>query len=213
MGLPSLLIARFVPGFSLVAQPLAGALGRPLSSFLLYDLTGTFAWCLVAILVGHVFASVIDRVLAYLSQFGGYGTTVLLLAFVGYGVYRWYRRRTLIRQLRMDRISVEQLRELIASGAEPVIVDVRPLQARELEGVIPGSIFVDPTMIDPLTPEVLDADELIVYCACPNEVSAAVVAQRLMMRGVKRVRPLLGGIHAWTKAGYEIDVPSRSIAG
>jgi len=47
--------------------------------------------------------------------------------------------------------------------------------------------------------------EVIVYCACPNEASAARVAKKLMERGYRRVRPLTGGIDAWVAAGYNID--------
>eukprot|EP01042_Synura_sphagnicola_P030506 gene30507-39313_t len=44
--------------------------------------------------------------------------------------------------------------------------------------------------------------EVIVYCACPNEASAAMVAKQLMRRGYRRVRPLSGGIDAWIEAGH-----------
>ena len=49
------------------------------------------------------------------------------------------------------------------------------------------------------------ADEVIVYCACPNEASAAAVAKKLMRAGFKRVRPLAGGIDAWVEKGYRIE--------
>jgi rhodanese-related sulfurtransferase len=53
-------------------------------------------------------------------------------------------------------------------------------------------------------------DEVIVYCACPNEASAALVAKRLMQQGFKRVRPLAGGIDAWVAAGYETGTSEAS---
>jgi rhodanese-related sulfurtransferase len=46
---------------------------------------------------------------------------------------------------------------------------------------------------------------VIVYCACPNEASAARVAKLLKQRGYTRVRPLLGGMDAWVGAGYAIE--------
>jgi rhodanese-related sulfurtransferase len=45
----------------------------------------------------------------------------------------------------------------------------------------------------------------VIYCSCPNEVSAAKAAKSLMMLGYRRVRPLLGGLDAWADAGYEIQ--------
>ena len=47
--------------------------------------------------------------------------------------------------------------------------------------------------------------DVVVYCACPNEVTAVKVAMQLRERGIRRVRPLLGGIDAWASAGFEIE--------
>jgi len=44
--------------------------------------------------------------------------------------------------------------------------------------------------------------EIILYCACPNEASAAQAARLLMNNGFSRVRPLYGGLAAWIAAGY-----------
>ena len=65
---------------------------------------------------------------------------------------------------------------------------------------------LDEAFRDPL--ELLTADEVIVYCACPNEASAAAVAKKLMRAGFKRVRPLAGGIEAWVERGYGIETVS-----
>jgi rhodanese-related sulfurtransferase len=47
--------------------------------------------------------------------------------------------------------------------------------------------------------------EVIVYCACPNEASAARVARQLKRLGLLKVRPLTGGIFAWKDAGFEVQ--------
>lgn len=46
---------------------------------------------------------------------------------------------------------------------------------------------------------------LTVYCDCPNDASAAVVAKKLKELGFKRVRPLAGGIEAWQARGRPVD--------
>lgn len=209
-GLSSLLVARFLPGYSVVAQPLAGALRQPFAAFFFYDLIGAVVWCLAGIVLGAVFSSAIEDVLGSLDRLGSYGALALLCAFVAYVAYRWYRRQALIKRLRMDRISAAQLRQLILDGGQPVILDVRSEGARAREGTIPGSIYVDPAAIEKLEAAAFATGEVVVYCACPNEASAAVIAQRLMTRGAKRVRPLLGGIDAWTQAGFDVDVLSPS---
>jgi membrane protein DedA with SNARE-associated domain len=47
--------------------------------------------------------------------------------------------------------------------------------------------------------------DIVLYCTCPNEASAAQVAKLLMDRGYRRVRPLQGGLDAWVAAGYRIE--------
>jgi rhodanese-related sulfurtransferase len=46
--------------------------------------------------------------------------------------------------------------------------------------------------------------DIILYCACPSEASAARVARILMNNGFKKVRPLQGGLDAWVAAGYAV---------
>jgi rhodanese-related sulfurtransferase len=73
------------------------------------------------------------------------------------------------------------------------------------EGRIPGAITVDEKTIEV---RIADADsdrEVVLYCACPNEASAARIAKLLKARGFTRVRPLAGGIDAWLEAGYAIE--------
>jgi len=47
--------------------------------------------------------------------------------------------------------------------------------------------------------------EIILYCTCPNEASAAQAARLLMNNGFNRVRPLHGGLAAWIDAGYSVE--------
>jgi membrane protein DedA with SNARE-associated domain/rhodanese-related sulfurtransferase len=202
-GAPSLLVARLVPGFSIVAQPLAGALGQRFAQFLVYDVGGLFLWVASATVLGVLFSSAVDDVLDLVSRFGSVGTTVLVALLVAYVAYRWYRRYAFIRQLRMERITVQDLRTLIDAGLAPIILDVRSDAARSRDGAIPASILV--ASADEVAPATIEAAEVIVYCACPNEASAALLARQLLNLGARRVRPLLGGIDAWIAAGFAIE--------
>jgi len=47
--------------------------------------------------------------------------------------------------------------------------------------------------------------EIILYCSCPNEASAAQVAKLLIDSGFVRVRPLAGGLEAWIAAGLPVE--------
>jgi membrane protein DedA with SNARE-associated domain/rhodanese-related sulfurtransferase len=206
-GLKSLAVAKFIPGFSMVAPPLAGAMRVRWSSFLLFDLMAAAMWSSVGIGAGLIFYRQVDRVLAALAGLGGWAPVVgviLLVAFVG---WKWFQRRRFYRSLRMARISVDELKRLIDVGANPVVFDVRTATARERDPQrIPGAIAFDPSQVDAAVAELPDEREVILYCNCPSEASAARIARLLMDRGVRLVRPLAGGLQAWIDAGFDADM-------
>src|SRR6266542_4248579 len=76
-GLPSLLVAKFIPGFSTVAPPLAGALRASPAAFLLFDAGGAVLWAGSGIAAGMLFHRAIDRALERLTSVGS-GALVLL---------------------------------------------------------------------------------------------------------------------------------------
>jgi membrane protein DedA with SNARE-associated domain/rhodanese-related sulfurtransferase len=205
-GLKSLAVAKFIPGFSMVAPPLAGAMRVSWSSFLLFDLMAAALWSSVGIGAGLIFYRQVDRVLAALAGLGGWAPVVggiLLAAFVA---GKWVQRRRFYRTLRMARISVNELKRLIDGGANPVVFDVRTATAREREPQrIPGAVAFDLSQVDAVVAELPAEREVILYCNCPSEASAARIARRLMDRGVRSVRPLAGGLQAWIDAGFKAE--------
>jgi membrane protein DedA with SNARE-associated domain/rhodanese-related sulfurtransferase len=207
-GAPSLMFAKFVPGFAAVATGMAGAMRTPLARFVFFDAIGAFLWSGLAAALGWVFRTEINDVIAVLAQAGRWGIVVLLLILVFYLATKALQRHQLIRTLRMARVHVDELARMLERGERPLIVDVRSAASRS-EGRIPGAIWLDAGAFEESlrASGVQDrvADEVIVYCACPNEASAAVVAKQLMRAGFKRVRPLGGGIEAWLERGYSVE--------
>ena len=47
--------------------------------------------------------------------------------------------------------------------------------------------------------------EIILYCSCPNEASAAQAARVLLHHGFRTRAPALGGLDAWIAAGYAVE--------
>jgi len=123
-----------------------------------------------------------------------------------YVFVKWLQRRLFIRQLRMDRITVAELHKSINDGQTLLILDVRPKEIRENDGIIPGAVSAHPADIDPLIMNHPRDAEIVVYCACPNEESAATAAKHLKRAGFRKIRPLLGGIDAWIQAGHGIEL-------
>jgi membrane protein DedA with SNARE-associated domain len=201
-----LLIAKFVPGLATVAPPLVGAMGLAPSAFVLFDGLGSLLWAAVAIGLGYVFAAQIDDLLAAIANAGTLALEVLLGLLALYVVARWWQRRHLLRTLRMARITVEELERALKSEPAPVVLDVRAEGSRLLDArVLPGALLLDDRGIDRSVHDIPLDRELVVYCNCPNEVSAARVAKILIAQGYRRVRPLLGGLDAWDAAGYPVD--------
>ena len=102
----------------------------------------------------------------------------------------------------------------IDEGQKLVILDVRPKEARMQDGIIPGAVPAQPEDIDPVVATYSRELEIVEYCACPNEESAAMAAKHLKQAGFKKIRPLLGGIDAWVQAGQPVEraLPSASTA-
>jgi membrane protein DedA with SNARE-associated domain/rhodanese-related sulfurtransferase len=200
-GLPSLLVAKFVPGLARVAAPLSGALRVRLVSFLAYTSAGAALWAASGLALGLAFYRQIDRLLGELAGLGILGIALLAAFLAVYVAIKAVDRWRFLRTLRAARIGVLELYEMIARGDDPVILDVRSASHRKLDGrVIPGARPMDPERPDESIVALARGREVVVYCACPNEATAFKVALALRRRGIHRVRPLEGGIDAWFEA-------------
>ncbi|MDQ6619277.1 MAG: VTT domain-containing protein [Pseudomonadota bacterium] len=202
-GAGSMLVAKFIPGFSTVSTALAGAMRMRYWKFILFDALGATLWVSVAVGLGYLFREALSEMLATIAALGEWGLALLVGALVAYVASRWWQRHLFIRQLRMDRITVHELRERIENGAISAILDVRSRISQEATGRIPGARTIDLDSLEGLG-EIVTDGEVVVYCACPNEASAVQLAKRLRAMGYKRVRPLHGGIDAWVAAGLEV---------
>jgi membrane protein DedA with SNARE-associated domain/rhodanese-related sulfurtransferase len=209
-GVKILLFSRFLPGLPMVTSPLAGASGVSVPRFVLFDATGIAVWIAVGLGAGAAFSHQIATVLFLLGQFGidlGGVAVAVTLIFIG---YRWGRRRLLIRQLRMARISVDALNDLIGAGTAPTVLDVRSELQREADPfLIPGAVVLKKADPNDTLSSLPRGHPVIVYCACPNEASAALMARQLQKLGFTDIRPLLGGIDAWRAAGLPVEPAYR----
>lgn len=201
-GPSALLFCKFIPGFASVSSALAGTLGTKRLTFLIFDGFGSAIWAGSAILLGSLFSNAIDELLSVLTQMGKWGGLLIVFGLLVFIATKWVQRYRFLKSLRMAQISVSELGQMLSAGLTPTIIDVRPLHLQD-NGVIPGAITMS---IDSVDTEILENAtdvEIVLYCACPNEVSSAKVAKMLMKKGYKRVRPLTGGIEAWISAGYQ----------
>jgi membrane protein DedA with SNARE-associated domain/rhodanese-related sulfurtransferase len=201
----TLLFAKFVPGLGYISVALSGITRLSLPLFLALDGIGAMFYIAVPVVLGRVFHSAVDAVLATLVHLGEYGIAILIAALALYIAIRWVDRQAFIRRLRMDRISVNELVELIDGGRRPAIFDVRAADERRRDGIIPGAVAAHASdILASLNGYPRDA-EIVIYCSCPNDEAAALAALHLKRAGFKRIRPLSGGIEAWASAGHSIE--------
>src|ERR1700722_12877461 len=92
-GVRVLLVAKFIPGLSLVSVPLAGAMGVRTRSFIAHDGVGVALWAAVGLAVGVIFAAELDLVFAMIAQLGRQAVLVVAVALACYVAYRYWRRK------------------------------------------------------------------------------------------------------------------------
>lgn len=208
LGVAALVIAKFVPGLSTLAPPLAGSLGMRNSAFLLFNLAGTALWAGSGIAAGLLFNSQIERMMSALSDLGGVALSVVAVLVAAYIAFRVWRRWKVAKQLAaLPRIAPAELAALLKSGHAPIVIDVRATSIQSIHGKrIPGARPVELAALDMLDMAHWPGDALIItYCACPNDVSALKAAHILSRKGLT-VQALAGGIDAWAAAGHELEI-------
>jgi membrane protein DedA with SNARE-associated domain/rhodanese-related sulfurtransferase len=206
-----LLMAKFIPGLSTLAPPLAASTGFSWGRFLVLDAVGAALWAGAAVGAGMALHAPIEGVLLHLNVAENAGPGLLSILLATYIGYRAWERRRFSNGLRAVRVTPGELRHMRRAREPAVIVDLRPRTARYQDPrSIPGAIALNlvdlPDRLDPLP----KTSTLIFYCA-PGK--AAAVARTLIDSGYPHVRPLLGGLDAWTAAKYEVEFPRPDCAG
>jgi membrane protein DedA with SNARE-associated domain len=164
-GSSTLLFAKFVPGLSTIAPPLAGMTGMRVRTFALLDAAGSVIWAGALLGAGLLFRHQVEPILAAASSLGLY---FVLLAAAGLAVYlgiKYYQRWRIMKLLRISRISASELNELIVSGAPIVIVDMRnPREIAETH-TIPGAIRMRGSELELRHGEIARDRDVILYCS------------------------------------------------
>ncbi|MDR3739326.1 MAG: DedA family protein/thiosulfate sulfurtransferase GlpE [Terracidiphilus sp.] len=202
----TLLFAKFVPGLATLAPPIAGQNGMRLGRFLLFDGLGSLAWVGGLLTGGLLFGDALKRDPSLLDWVGRFSGALLVLGIVGFFLSRVYRRRSFMRKLVQSRLEPEELKHQLEAGEPVFIVDLRhPLELVPEPYTLPGALHVSPEKLAQRLGEIPRDRDVVLYCTCPNEATAAKVAMTLHKAGIERVRPLRGGFDEWKRLGYPLD--------
>ena len=207
----TLLFAKFVPGLSTVAAPIAGQTGMTYGRFASYDIAGTVLWSACFVLAGRFFGDVAERSHRFFQFLSHFAAVVFVLMVVGFFAWRLIKNRRFLKGVRKLRLNPEDLKSMLdeavaTGGAAPYIVDLRhPLDYLPDPRVLPGAVRIGPSDLARDANRIPRDRDIVLYCTCPSEETSARVAMQLQRLGITRVRPLRGGFDGWKAAGYPLE--------
>ena len=165
-GAYTLILAKFVPGLSTVAPPLAGLTHMRFGRFLVFDIVGCGLWAGVYIGIGFMFRNQMERASEIVQQLGSsmiFLACALLALYIG---WKYYNRRRFIKELRVARITPEELMDTIDSGKDVSIIDLRSATEFGLDQkVIPSAIWIDPARLELQEDSIPRDKEVVLYCS------------------------------------------------
>jgi membrane protein DedA with SNARE-associated domain/rhodanese-related sulfurtransferase len=205
-GSTTLLFAKFVPGLSTVAPPIAGQSGMPYLRFAVFDLLGSAIWASVFVFGGRFFGDFVEKNAMLIHLLGRFGIFLFIAAVLFFVGRRIWAQQQFLRDLQNSAITATELQNLMTlsetgDAKYPFIVDLRhPLDYLPDPRVLPGAVRISPTELEKHCHLLPRDTDVVLYCTCPNDETSATLAKRLQRLGVHRVRPLRGGFEGWRDA-------------
>ncbi|HWR36747.1 MAG TPA: VTT domain-containing protein [Clostridia bacterium] len=164
-GARSLLFAKFIPGLSTAAPPVAGMFGMSLRRFLQLDAAGSLLWAATFVGAGYIFSHQLEAIAAYATQFGTGMVVLVALALAAYVALKFRERRRFVRSLGADRITPQELLSKMDAHEELAIVDLRhPLDYLPDPRILPGAIRMTPEQLESRHNEIPRDRDIVLYC-------------------------------------------------
>src|SRR6266436_2136063 len=100
-GMRGVVGAKFIPGLSTLAPPLAGSSGVSAPRFLFFDGLGSLLYGGGFLLVGVIFSHQLEQVIVAFGSLGGSALALVAGLLALYLGYKYFQRHRLLRDLRM----------------------------------------------------------------------------------------------------------------
>ena len=164
-GASSLIFAKFLPGFSTAAPPLAGLTRMPVWQFVAADAAGALLWIAVFLSGGYLFSSELERIANQMAWMGSWVLVIVVAGLAAYVGWKYYQRRRFILSLRSSRITPDELMKLIDSGGEAWIIDLRhSIEFDDESQKVMGAVHFDPEELSIRSHEIPRDREIVLYC-------------------------------------------------
>jgi membrane protein DedA with SNARE-associated domain/rhodanese-related sulfurtransferase len=204
-GVRLLVVAKFFPGLDGITPPLAGMLGTPTATFLLYDAIGSSLWAGAYIGSGFLFAEELDKVARNISSLANAVILIFGVPILVFFVWKLFVLIRTLRFLRPFRLPPEELKSRLDTGEKIGIIDLLRFE-EDPQGVpgIPGAVRLDPLEIRRKKQIHIPNDvSLVIYCRSKDSFVSARVAAAMRKHGIQKVQVLAGGLEAW----QALDLP------
>ena len=193
-GLGSLVVAKFIPGFSTVAPPIAGSLRMALPGFLL---AAAALWAGFALGAGWLLRREVQGIIRALDERAG--SVVLVFAglaavWLGWKLWQKYRFR---QWSAVPHITPAELLAAMDGGQPLLLLDLRGPSMVAEAGPIAGAVVAEHDRLLEAVAQWPRNQPIVTLCACPEDAGAVQAARRLLAEGYLSVRPLRGGHEAW----------------
>jgi hypothetical protein len=133
--------------------------------FLLFDALGALLWAGTFTGLGYAFSGEIDRVATRLASLGGWLLVLIAGSLAAYIGYKFIARQRFLHELRIARITVEELKQKLDAGEEVAIVDLRhSLDFESSPETIPGAMHIDAKELQENDGRLPRDREVILYC-------------------------------------------------
>jgi membrane protein DedA with SNARE-associated domain len=164
-GPRSLLYVKFVPGLGIVGVALAGAFGLRRLRFLVWDAVGATVWAGAYMALGYVFSSELERATRAVAGLGAAAVVLVVAVLAAYVGWKYVQRQRFLHQIRIDRITPDELSRKLAAGEPIAIVDLRhPVDFEADPRTLPGAIRLGADELDARHGEIPRDRDVVVYC-------------------------------------------------
>jgi membrane protein DedA with SNARE-associated domain/rhodanese-related sulfurtransferase len=198
-GVWSLVIAKFIPGFSTVAPPIAGSLRMSLPSFIAAAGVGAAIWAGAAIVTGWLLRAEVQTALESMSRHGIMAITVIALGLCVWLAWKLWQKYRFEQLAAIPHITPAELMAAMESDTPPLLLDFRGDAMIAQTGPIDGATQA---RLDDLPQAVSHWPKhrhIVTLCACPDDATAVRAARSLTKLGYTSARPLTGGYQAWMR--------------
>lgn len=199
-GVSSLVVAKFIPGFSTVAPPIAGALRMSLPGFLIASGCGAGLWAGLALVTGWLLRDTVQDAIAVLDRHSQGAMLVAIAILLGWLGWKWWQKYRFRKIAAVPHITAEELIAALATDQPPLLLDLRGPTMIAETGPVAGAIVAEHDHLQQAVGGWPRNRPIVTLCACPEDAGAIQAARDLLNRGYLSVRPLKGGYEAWIAA-------------